>query len=177
MASISLAEAKQACGISHTARDDFLQSIVDGVEDWTEQYLGRIFNVAERVDDLTGGGHALRPYTRPILSVTTVYDQDGDVTWDAGDWVLKHDSIYTYDGSRWESEPVGRWQVTYTAGDAAMPLPVKMANLMLISRLWENPQGLTSQSAAGFTVGIASLMDSDVIKMLQPYRRGASIIG
>lgn len=177
MAAITLAEAKQACGISHTARDDFLQDIVDGAEDWLERHLSRTFNRATRVDDLTGGGHALRPYTRPVQSVTTVYDQDGDVTWDAGDYVLKHDSIFRYDGGRWDAEPVGRWQVTYTGGETAMPLPVKMAALMLITRTWENPQGLSAQSAAGLVISYATLMESDIAKFLQPYRTGAALIG
>lgn len=176
MAAITLAEAKQACGISHTARDDFLQGIVDGTEDWLEEHLGRIFNVATRIDYLTGGGRALRPYTRPVNSVSEVYDVDGAVTWDPDDYVLKHDSIRTYDGSRWESEPPSRWRVTYSGGEAAMPNTVKMAALMIIARTWENPQGLSSQSAAGMVISYATLMGSDIAKFLQMYRRGTGPI-
>ena len=176
MSIITLAEAKEACNVSHTAQDTFLQTVIDGVEDWAQAYLGRDFSSALHVEFVEGGGFALRPDHRPVTSVSEVYDTEAGAIEATADWDLKDDGIYRDAMDRWESDPHNRWRVTYYGGNSLITA-IKMAMLMLIARAWANREGLERQGAAGYGSSFAALADTDIVAILQPFRRGKVFFG
>ena len=176
MSQITLAEAKDFLRISNTAQDDTIQVIIDGAEEWVGRTAGRSISEEGHVEYLTGGGKALRPSHRPVVSVSEVYDTESGAAEDSGDWDLVRDGIYRDSMDRWESAPENRWRVTYVGGEA-MPDGLKLATLMLIHRAYENRDGIEHQSAAGYGTTFDTLAHGDIATMVGPYKRGGAWIG
>jgi len=167
---ITLAEAKNACGVSNTAQDAFMQSLIDGGERWAVNYLGVSFARSTVVDNLDGGGFSLAPRTTPVQSVSEVYDVETGTTWGTDDYTLRDDLIFQMTNTRWTEYPHNRWRVTYIGGYDGMPAGVKADLLMLICRLWANPESLRSQSAGGYNSAFQTLADSDVMFLFEAFR-------
>lgn len=176
MSQISLVEAKNFLRVGHTAQDTSIQNIIDGAEAWVEETLGRRFTVTTRVEYLTGGGFALRPRQRPVVSVTEVYDDESSVAVNSDDYDLVRDGIYRDDMERWNEVPENAWRVTYVAGEV-LPPGLKLGILMLIDRAYQNRSGLERQGAAGYGMNFQSIAQGDIMDMLRPWMRGGAMIG
>ena len=177
MSLITLAEAKNACDVSNTSRDVFLQALIDGVEHWAVEYLGRSFTQGTVIDYLDGGGYSLAPRTTPVQSITEIYDAEGGVTESADDFDLRDDLIFRATDQRWTEHPHNRWRVTYIGGDDGIPDGIKSCLLEVICRAWANPESLRSQSAGGYNSAFQELAGSDVLFLLEPFRAQGGDIG
>jgi hypothetical protein len=174
---ITLAEAKNACDVSNTSRDVFLQALIDGVEQWAQRYLGVSFTQTTVEEYLDGGGYSLAPTTTPVQSVSEVYDDEGGLVESEDDYDLRDDLIFRATDERWTEHPHNRWLVTYVGGYNGMPVGVKSALLMLIARAWANPEALQSQGAGGYSSAFQALAESDILFCLEPFRAQGGAIG
>lgn len=178
MSVVTLALAKSALMVSHTAQDAYIQAILDGAEEWVAKYLDVALIRATFTEDLDGGELYLWPANRPISAVTSVTDLIGG---DAFPFLLENGSRI-----RWNSNPVwdlprwpvgiARWRVVYAAGYATLPPGVQMGILALVSRAYNARGGELSQSADHASINFGALAGSDVCGWLNQYRRQRMIV-
>jgi len=174
---ITLAEAKNACDVSNTARDGFLQSLIDGGEQWAATYLGVSFAQSTVVDFLDGGGYSLEPRTTPVQSVSEVLDTESGAVEDSDDYDLRDDLVFQVADRRWTANPHNRWKVTYVGGYDGIPNGIKSDLLMMICRLWTNPESLRSQSSSGYNSAFQMLVESDVMFLFESFRAQGGAYG
>lgn len=177
MPSVTVNEVKEFLPVDYDVQDGTIAILIAGVDDFLERILGRkLSEAAAHTDDVDGGGFALWPQSRPVVSVTSVTNLSTELEEDSTFYVLSEDMIYRIDGNEWSSEYPGCWRVVYEGGEAA-PAGLKMVVLELISRLYDNHGGKISQAAAGYGITWDKLMDGDIWVLLGPYGRGAVQVG
>lgn len=171
MSIVELATLKQYInvGTSNTVADDALQIILDGAQDYaarrTGLYLREDDDDGSKVEDIDGGAY-LWPSYLPILSVTSVTDNEADDY----SYEFKCTNINV---SRdlpkyiW-GDGIQRWRVTYTAGytAATAPYALKQAILELAYRSWHGRGGKSQQSAKGFGYSFDGLANGTIASML-----------
>lgn len=180
MSVVTLALAKSALMVSHTAQDAYIQAMLNGVEDWVAKHLGVSLTSGTCQDDLDGGDIYLFPKTRPITAVASVTDLWGNETYPF--------TVESQTRIRWNLLPVygvretpwphgvARFRVAYTAGYTAMPAGVQLAILQLCARAYEARAGQSGNGAAGASISFARLLDSDIAALLKPYRRAPQVM-
>lgn len=189
MSLITLTEAQQMLEIGHGKQDDIIQIIIDGVEQWVEDWAGLSLTKVTEVDELVdGGGFALWPKKRPILTIASVVDRIGDITFDPDNIILIGNEIHKEFSTdnivihrhreRWEPGR-GRFKVSYDGGydTGLVPNGLKMIILQIIYREYNNRGGKSQQGAAGFGVSWQPQERSDWLKQLKNFRLGGGPIG
>lgn len=176
MSEILLATAKEYVQIGHTDQDTVLQAMIDGIEEWVEQFCGIKLASAARIDRVDGGGFSLWPLSRPVGTVTEVafvQDESDPNVIQSGTYRTQDDQIIRDDKQRWQD---GRriFKVTYTGGHSTVPAGLILVMLDLIKRRYDNRGGKATQSAAGFGTGWQGLLDTDMMKQINVYRRGGA---
>ena len=131
-------------------RDEDGRRLAAMATELVERYCGRAFRRRTVVETLTGGGTALLLTSLPVASITSVVS-DG-TTLDASSWRLSAAGVLYRASGAWGATVV----VTYLAGDAVPPEPVRAAVLRLVEHHWQNarqaPHPLGGQ-AAGYDEG------------------------
>lgn len=172
---LSLDMLKQYLRISGDAEDDLVQQLWDTAVNLCAKFTGCRFSEEIAEDYISGGGHNLWPFSRlPIVSVTSIYDEDGEADVDTDSYYLRGSKVrITYDGGgRW---PGGdrRYKVTYKGGYGTtllVPEGLKGVMLDLMRRAYDNRGGVDSESAAGWSARWQELWAaSDVTTKLRPY--------
>jgi hypothetical protein len=176
---LTLALIKEYCRISHTASDNVLPIIRDGLMEFIEEQFGIVFDDAQalRSEHVDGNVFVLRLSSAPITQIVTITDTETDLTVLATAYEIDGaNGIRRDDCERW-SAGRRRWKVDFRAGYTAATIPnaIKLALLGLISRAYNNPDGRASESGAGHSVNWADLMDSDTAKVLSSQRVGGLI--
>ncbi len=177
MSLVELALIKEALEVDHTAQDNFIQKIIDGIEDWVGLYCGISLGlVVAEVETVNGGGKSLHITNRPISAITLVEiinDAEDVETVDSDEYQLANNEVIRNDESRWLR---GRfnYRVTYNGGYSAATLPAGLEMLIcdLVRRKYDNRGGKSNQAAAGFGTGWQALVGSDMLSQLEPYRLG-----
>lgn len=161
--------------------DSRAELILVGVEGLIRDYTGRSFAETDGGAELVDGSGTIvmiLPGT-PVSAVESIVeDPDGaavelvagtDFEWSA-DGILRR-----LDGGRWFRR-FRYYEVTYTRGYDAVPAAVKLVTLRVAARAVVNPEGLTQESAAGWSGGygfdearFAALAPPDR-RELEPYR-------
>lgn len=174
---VTQAEARAFIGISESAMaSTILDALIPAAEGYVAMYCGCALVEDEVTEDVEGGGIYLRPTRLPIASVDTITDLTNDDS-EFSDYIVSKTAIARDETmrTRWE-KGFARWRVTYTGGYGdtyAAPGALKVAVLMIIARLYNNRQGLRSQSAgAGDSFGYADVMTSDICVLLDPFVMG-----
>ena len=195
MSTVTLALVKSWLQIGHTAQDDVIQLMIDGAESFLAQYLNLKFTSEDYEEDLDSalenefqrdpsffgsqvlgnGASFLIPNNRPVTAVESVLDlQDNNASLDfrqQGDLLAYTDAQGNFLGS-W---PPGlqRFRVSYTAGydSDTLPAVIKEAVCMLAARKYNARDGQNAMAANGAAVAFGELMDSAIIKMVQPHSR------
>lgn len=178
MSTVTLALAKQALMISHTAQDTFIQALLDGAEDWIARHLGVALSSAARQEDIDGGDLYLWPKFRPVTAVTSVTDLETGTVYPAlldGETRIRWNLLPRREEPRWP-EGVQRFRVVYTAGYTALPAGVQVAILQLVARAYRLRAGQASESVDGASASFAKLIDSDIAALLKPYRRVRTVV-
>lgn len=131
-------------------RDEDGRRLASMATELVERHCGRVFRRRTVVESFPWPGAALMLTSLPVASVTSVV-VDG-VTLDPSAWRLGRAGIITRDYGCWGREVV----VTYVAGDAVPPEPVRTAVLRLVEHHWQNarqaPHPLGGQ-ATGYDEG------------------------
>lgn len=170
MAVLTIGEVKEFLEIGHAVQDTTVQSLIDGIEDFTERQCGIKLVSASRTEDHAGGSLALRPDVAPVTSVTKLerLSSDGTLeTVDATLYRLERNRIIRWDRARWDRDTV--YRVTFTGGFSTVPDGLKHAMLQLVRRYYDNRGGKQQQAAQGFGVTWMNFSASDAYKLLRPY--------
>ncbi len=188
----TLAELKARLNLVDADDDVMLESVVNGVSRWIEDWCSRRFWLTPSSAEETRYYTALWPdllYVDDLYSVTTLAtdgDGDGDyeVEWAASDYhleprnALSDGKPYTYIRVKprgqhvfpsvvWGVKITGRW------GWPAVPPQVKEACLLQSERLFkrkDTPFGIEGTAELG-TVSVIPRLDPDVQMLLSPLRR------
>lgn len=180
MSMISLATAKEFLRITYTTQDTILQILIDGVENFVTRRTGLYLTASDVTENLEGGGFALRPNRIPLNSVTSVRDNESGSTYASDDYHVKNNGIFLDSDLRWERSRAAQWCVVYNGGYSSydvVPAGLKLIALQLLARAYENRGSKSNQGAAGYGANWDRLVDSDMLKELDSYRRGRMIVG
>lgn len=186
-------------GLSGSAEDSNIETIVDAVDASIARYLGWPKNNAGSYTLASGayvvyltGDHSKRldlPLI-PVTAITSIYD-DPDLAYTddadliaASDYVLygneglvmlKHDSTH------------GHWtkieraiRVTMTAGFTSIPQEIKQAIGLQVAHIWQarDHVGRSKVTQGGGSIEVASLaLLPEVKELIAPWRMGSSWIG
>ncbi len=195
MSLVTLALVKEWIQIAHSQQDNVLQLMIDGAESFLEGLLNIKLTSDEHEEDLdsdpsndfardpgfglsptNGNGAAfLVPSNRPVTAVESVVDlQDEDAEFNfrvQGDLIALTDA----DGNPLGAWPPGlkRFRVSYTAGydEDTVPKTIKLAVCMLVKRAYDARDGQNGINANGNVADFGALMDSAIVKMVQPFSR------
>jgi hypothetical protein len=137
---VSLAEAKSLLNMQDTADDDELLSYLEWACDLAEQIADTKFGrktYTSETYSTNGSQHAVVLNHKPVISITTV--TENGATLSASDYrVDSNGLLYRRSGYvdyPW-SESSGGITVTYVAGHAIIPTPVRNATLQILDHLW-----------------------------------------
>lgn len=170
MSIIALDVAKSFLRVGFAVDDVLIQLLVDGVEEWVERRCAVSLVAVTPTDYLSGGGYALRPAVHPVNSITRITDVDSGAVLSSALFSLRDSRQVLYSGgeTRW---PDGRqrYKVEYSGGYMVVPTGLQLALLGLVARAYRNRGGVTSESAAGWSIVWDKLLDSDIGKGLTPY--------
>jgi len=198
MSILDSAIAKQLIGLGSASVDAMIQILIDGVEEWVEEFCSLKFDKTTRVDLVDGGDISLFVESNPIASITKIEridsstDEellDADAFRLAEDEILKNPFIIhnTNDGGfvtsssftprRWTT---GRknFRVTYIGGyDGEPEVPNGLIAVMydLLVRAYHNRGGQESSGVSGLSVRWQVLLDSDMSMKLATYRFGTQV--
>lgn len=164
---VTLAEAKSQCRVDGTDDDTYLNALIAAAAAHVEKYTGR--SLLEQTWRLTTSAFAdeiLLPYG-PVQSVTTVayYDTAGGDQTLATGWGLDN----TVDPARIVKDTDASWpatqtrfdavRITYVAGYAEAPAPVKHAMLLLIGHWYEHREAV-GESMAELPMAVDALLSN-----------------
>lgn len=202
MAVVTPAEVKDYLPtLTGTASDSVLATLVSRFNSLIAAHLGypkqssgvMSIESGTYVEHLDGpGGIELQVTVKPLISVTSIYD-DPDLEYtDAADLIAASDfTVYGHEGKvlldynatdASFSAGYRHIKITYVAGytDSTMPNAIKHAACMQVAH-WYNARahiGKTNLSSQGQTVALKTLeLLPEVVKALQPYRTANDWIG
>jgi hypothetical protein len=174
MSVTTLAVAKEYLQISHNAQNVVIQLLIDGAEQFISGHLGIELATDDFEEDLPGGEQYLWPTKRPVTEVESVVDRwNDDLAMDCelvGDGRIRRADENGQPLGDW---PAGdrRFHVKYSAGLEAVPIPIQIATLQLVSRAYQARSGESSNSIAGANANWGTLAGSDILEMLKPFSR------
>lgn len=182
MALVPIATVKQALQISHSQTDDYLNLLIEGVQEFVAEHCGVSLweNAGEdaRIDYLDGkNSRWLWPASLPIISVTSILDTEND-----DERNTDHETygtrtrIYRENDALW-APGEGRWKVTYKGGygPATIPNALKLAVVEIVVRAFRGRGGVDHQSAAGYGFDFGDLLDSGLIKRLNRFKLSVDV--
>lgn len=152
---VTTAEVKAYLGITGSTHDTLIDELIDLVSEYIEDWCGTFFSATATTDKIDGGGEFLFVTKAPIISITSITDnEDSSVVASTDyDFYARGGRIYREsDTIIWpSSEPtwfIGRqrFTVVYSAGHAAVPEAVKWAAYEVIGR---NLKALPTSNSSG----------------------------
>lgn len=159
---ISLREAKLHLNMSltRTTDDEELRSMVEAVTHVVERHRNE--TIARRTvveSDVMGSGCRMVLGTHPVISVTSIVDEDG-TSYTVGDWTLDGtNGILTEDTPSFT--PYHRFTVTYVAGYQQIPAHYVLAAKIILQHLWQTQR--IQQVGAQPTIGGQSRRDEQIV--------------
>lgn len=158
---ISLRDAKLHLNMSldRTTDDEELRNIIEAVTAVVERHRSEV--IARRTvveSDVMGCGSRMVLQHRPVLSVTSIVDEDG-TSYTVGDWTL--DGTNGTLTKTTASLTYKRFTVTYVAGYQQIPAHYILAAKIILHHLWQT-QRVQSVGAAP-TFGGQSRRDEQIV--------------
>jgi hypothetical protein len=153
---VSLAEGKSFLNLGDTTDDDellaYLEWACDLAEEIADTKFGRKTYSTEK-HTIRDARESIQLRHKPILSITTVTERGTTLTANTG---YTHDADYgtlyrmsgTYDATTWETG-TNAVSVTYVAGYAIIPTPVRNATLQILEHLWQNQRNPAGRPTRG----------------------------
>lgn len=147
---VSLADARAQLNMrpSETDDDDELRGFIGAATGAVERALGRVV-VRRTIVERHQVGRVSEVLLRrvPVLSLTSVAAADGSATWDTADMLVDEETglLSVTSGERL----AGAVDVTYQAGEVAIPEDYRLAGLIIIEHLWETQRGTMGVQLGG----------------------------
>ncbi|MFZ3483906.1 head-tail connector protein [Sphingomonas sp. 3-13AW] len=143
---------------------------IDGPDGWLGRAIGEQTLVAH--GDLFREDPVRLPYP-PVVSIEKAEYQDAQGAWqtlDGDAYELRGDQLGSSWGTRWPTTRAYRGaaetvRVTYRAGYATVPPPVRVAILMMVADMYRNPG-----EAGGAATAQKAAISTPVAKLLAPFR-------
>ena len=153
------------------ARDEQARALADVASQLVEDHCGRSFRRRTVIEAFPGGGRSLLLTTLPTVSITSVVE-DGTAL-DSSSWRLSTAGGVLYRRAGWWGETT----VTYVAGDAVAPAPVRHAVLRLVEHHWQHTHQAPHPADGGGTgwdegqpTALQSSLPYSIASLLTPYR-------
>lgn len=128
---ITLPEAKTFLRLDTSDEDTLVGSLLAAAHDYLEGYLGR--SLGTQVLRATLPYRNPLPLPRPpVISITLVRAKQGTTWYEVSTYVLEGDTLV------FTQYPGHTVEVTYQAGYATLPAPLKQALLLVASHLYEH---------------------------------------
>lgn len=174
---VTVEEAKRHLRIDDDEQDELIEGYIaaatahiDGPDGWLGRAIGEQTLVAH--GDLFREDPVWLPYP-PVVSIESIEYQDAHGVWQtlgADAYELRGDQLGSSWGSRWPATRGYRGaaetvRVTYRAGYATVPAPVRVAILMMVADMYRNPG-----EAGGAATAQKAAMSTPVEKLLVPFR-------
>lgn len=180
----SVANLKAHVGIpsSDTSKDVLLGTILRGASKYIANQCNRSFELLERTEFYDGsGGDQLFLNNFPVTEIAEVKINDSVLTLNDEGLIIENSSVFRRNG--W---PQGRKNisVTYSAGYITytdeesgetpnVPEDLELITIRIAARVYERrtAEGVGSVSPGGFTAQFAAAIDSDIIEVINYYRK------
>lgn len=171
---VTVAEAKSFLREDWDDQDTLIGSLiaaacahVDGPAGW----LGRC--IGTQTLELTAAGFGCERYLElpypPASAVSSIVYRDAagdEQTLDAENYLLVGNTVWLASGASWPAP--GEWadavKVTYTAGYASAPEPVKVAVLMHVAQLYRQREAVSAESVAVVPMGYEAMLSPYHVK-------------
>lgn len=182
MSLTSLAFAKSLARVASTNQDAFLQTLLDGAEDWCARYCGIYLSSEETLPTvsnelLDGGGLTLIPIRLPVIQVTEIKDtlDSSNTALESTTYSVRPAGVIRIDRSRWRMG-LDLWKMTYKGGYTAATLPpgFNLCVAQLFTKAYKAAGDLSSEGSGvpGAVTSWNALTDGDLIAILDGYRFG-----
>jgi uncharacterized phiE125 gp8 family phage protein len=177
---ITLAVAKRYLRVSGTEDDTLIQTdLLEAAEAQIAAHCNVAFTEASHVDHVDGGGVSLYVSTYPVISITSIYDEETEDTLSTDEYHLWGNSqIIRHDETRWDNGRE-RFQVTYVGGyggsgasSIAVPAAFREIVLQWVYRAYHNRGGMESEGAADWRGTYRAWSRTDLIQKLAALKRG-----
>ena len=142
---VTLAEVKAFLAITDTNHDILIDELIDIISEQIEDYCGTYFSATSVVSKIDGGGEFLFMPKRPIISITSIvdnepttpvtvtastydfYEEDGHIYKKTANLVTSGETILWEKGKQ-------RFTVTASCGYTSVPESVKLAAYLMIEQ-------------------------------------------
>lgn len=171
---VSLAEAKAHLNITGTTDDEEIRATILAASAWVESRVGPVTRrtVVETVTPSPTGSLFLS--RGPVISVTSIAGAYGYAsTYDPLTAYLDGDNGVVHSGlaRTFGSYPL---VVTYVAGRAVVPSPIREATLEVVKGLWDSQRGSAASAVDAELGGVADMPGMGLTywraeKLLEPY--------
>lgn len=186
---VTTAEVKTYLGLTGSTHDTLIDELIDITSEFLENYCNTTFSSTATTDKIDGGEEFLITTLAPIISITSITDNEDSTTVTATDYdfYVKSGRIYRVNDAvlfptnqpKWYSGRQ-RYTVVYQSGYAAVPEAVKWVTYELIARnlkilptsnakgRWTQPEhkNMKDQTAKGMVMVLTPQEQA----LLAPYR-------
>ena len=173
---VTVEQAKAFVGVSSSSADSVVTTILDGIEAWIQEELRLTLTSQEGVIERCDGGlECLYLDTRPVTSITEVYDILGEEVIATDEYYLAQYGVMMEPAinDRW---PRGRdrYRVTYTGGLTSTVITdsyagLRLAVLELIYRTYENRGGKSGGSSKSQSTNWQQFLDTDIERKIRAF--------
>jgi hypothetical protein len=148
---LSLDEAKEALRLvdDDVARDDLLQTFLDGIASVVEERVGPVSESEVTVDVRRCGSEVVLPYMNVISLTSGEYVTDGTAIDVTGMYADASGVLRNTNGTSLPSTP---WRLTMTVGMAEIPAAIKRAAAEILILAWATQRQKPSDEAPAFLV-------------------------
>ena len=185
---VTAAEVKTYLGLTGSTHDTLIDELIDITSEFIENYCNTTFSSTSTTDRIDGGHDLLITTRAPIISITSITDNDTSETVTSTDYdfyaesgriYIVNDSLtFPAPGPKW-AQGRQRYTVVYTAGYAAVPEAVKWVCYELIARnlkilptsnskgRWTQPEHTNADAKMS---GLHMALTPQEMTLLAPYR-------
>jgi hypothetical protein len=176
MSLLYVSTVKEFCRVSGTTEDDLIEVIVDQVEAHVSRFTGRLWTEnTSHTQKISGDGRYLWPLVGPVNGIDSIEIIETSSTVDSSLYRLVDDNkILREADDRW-GEDWRDYTLTANVGyNGIGDVPGDLTGLMynLCARAYHSIGTVESESAAGHSITLRSLADTDEIKILRDYKMG-----
>jgi hypothetical protein len=140
---VTAAEVKTYLGLSGSTHDTLIDELIDLTSEFIEDYCNTHFSSTAVTQKIDGGGEYLIVDRAPIISITSITDNEDSTTVDSGDYDFyavsgliyrDNDAILFPDNELTWAKGRQRFTVVCQAGYASVPEAIKWVCYQLIGR-------------------------------------------
>lgn len=170
MSTLTLQDAKAHLNIDVVTYDAELQATIDEAESLISQEIGPLASTT-KTSQVDGGGYSLLLPSTPVVSLTSVVANTGDVISVSDLTVLNPGVVqYTTGGACF---PAAWYTVVYQTGRSTVPDGLLRGIKDMTDHLWKSQRGPSRRPGAGQQqeTGPGGLFPPEVLEAIRSYRQ------